>query len=186
MKHSLDEVRAEYNRLDRLLGIDTGAVELCVSRHSVQRLGSFRSPARPGAAPLRISLSPLVLEEDELFLDTIRHEYAHAAAYIMYPGKKHGHDALWKSICRVVGCSDKSQSRSEAAARLRQERAKYTVRCRGCGLETSYVRRGKTVELLMKGRGRRLRCSRCGGSDFELNIVGADAHNGPDKGKSSP
>ena len=36
MKHSLDEVRAEYNRLDKLLGIDTGAVELCVSRRSVQ------------------------------------------------------------------------------------------------------------------------------------------------------
>lgn len=44
--HSLEEVRAEYDRLDRLCGVDTSGIELKISKRAVKQLGSFRSPRR--------------------------------------------------------------------------------------------------------------------------------------------
>ena len=44
------------------------------------------------------------------------------------------------------------------------------IRCKGCGRESGYVRRGKAVELIRSGRGSRLRCRACGGNNFELYI----------------
>ena len=43
--HSLEEVRAEYDRLDRLCGLDTSGIELKISKRAVKQLGSFRCPA---------------------------------------------------------------------------------------------------------------------------------------------
>ena len=163
--HSLSEVRAEYDRLDKLLGIDTSSIELKVSSRAVRQLGSFRS----GAAPLRITIAKFVMEDDALFLDTIRHEYAHAAAYLLRPGEKHGHDGFWKGICRRVGCTPKSRTKlSESAMHQRSQKAKYIVRCETCGTETAYMRRGRTVEMLLRGRGGNLRCTKCGGNSFKL------------------
>lgn len=165
--HSLEEVRAEYDRLDRMLGIDTSGIELKVSGRAVRQLGSFRA-----SSPLRITLSAMVMEDDALFMDTLRHEYAHAAVHILYPGERHGHDAIWKKLCRRIGCRPQSRTElTEKAAQLRSERVKYIVRCKGCGRESGYVRRGKVVELVMRGRGSRLRCACCGANKFELDIT---------------
>ena len=68
--HTLQEVRAEYDRLDRLIGIDTRMIELKISKRAVRQLGSFRSPTR-GRGPLRITLSALILDDDEQFWDTV-------------------------------------------------------------------------------------------------------------------
>ena len=92
--HSLEEVRAEYDRLDRLCGVDTSGIELKISKRAVKQLGSFRSPRRGGIDGLRITLSYLILEDDEQFWDTVRHEYAHAAVYLLHPGERHGHDRV--------------------------------------------------------------------------------------------
>ena len=64
--HTLQEVRDEYDRLDRLVGIDTRGIELKISRRAVRQLGSFRSPTR-GTGPLRITLSYLILDDDAQF-----------------------------------------------------------------------------------------------------------------------
>lgn len=168
--HTLEEVRAEYDRLDKLLGIDTSGIELKISRRAVHQLGSFRAPAG-GEGRLRITLSSLVMEDDALFMDTIRHEYAHAAVHLLYPGQKHGHDEKWKNICRRIGCRPKSRTKlTQTASRLREEKIKYIIRCKACGRESGYVRRGKTVELMMRGKASRLRCRNCGKSSFELII----------------
>ena len=56
------------------------------------------------------------------------------------------------------------------AAALRQAQARYIIRCTTCGSESRYVRRGRAVELMMRGRGRSLRCRRCGGNLFTLLV----------------
>ena len=168
--HTLDEVRREFDRLDRLVGVDTSKIELKISRRAVRQLGSFRSPAR-GTGKLRITLSALILDDDEQFWDTVRHEYAHAAVYLLHPGEKHGHDRVWRDMCRLVGCSPKRLAPEKGrAAELRQAQAKYIIRCRTCGAESRYVRRGRTVELMLRGRGRMLRCRKCGQSSFVLLV----------------
>ena len=168
--HTLREVRTEYDRLDSLLGIDTSGIELRISKRAVRQLGSFRVPAR-GGGKLRITLSALIFEDDEQFLDTIRHEYAHAAVHLLYPGERHGHDRVWKQMCRTVGCSPRRLAPEQGeAAELRRQSAKYIVRCDACGAESRYVRRGKAVDLLLSGRGRRLRCRDCGSNRFTLLV----------------
>ena len=168
--HTLEEVRAEYDRLDRLVGVDTTGIELRISKRAVRQLGSFRSPKR-GTGPLRITLSALILDDDAQFWDTVRHEYAHAAVYLLHPGEKHGHDRVWKEMCRRVGCEPRRLASSEGkAAELRQAQAKYIIRCKSCGAESRYVRRGRTVELMLRGRGRMLRCRKCGKNSFVLLV----------------
>lgn len=169
--HTLEEVRREYERLDAVLGIDTSAIELRISKRAVRQLGSFRVLREQGRERLCITLSALVMADDELFVDTARHEYAHAAVHILYPGQRHGHDAQWKNICRIIGCRPQSRTAlTAAAAELREEKTKYIVRCNGCGRESSYVRRGKVVDMLMRGKGTKLRCRGCGGNKFELSV----------------
>lgn len=169
--HTLEEVRTEYDRLDRIVGIDTSGIELRISGRAVRQLGSFRCPAAPGSAPLRITFSSLILDDDEQFWDTVRHEYAHAAVYLLHPGEKHGHDAVWRQMCRLVGCSgQRLASERGLAAELREQNARYMIRCERCGSESRYLRRSKAVELIMHGRGTRLRCSRCGGNRFTLFV----------------
>ena len=169
--HSIEDIRAEYARLDKLLGINTGHIELKISSRAQKQLGSFRSPARPGAGPLRITIAKSVMEDEALFMDTIRHEYAHAAAYILYPGEKHGHDKVWKDICRRIGCTPRSRTKlSDEAMAERRKRAKYRILCLACGSESLYLRRGRAVDMLLKGRGRNLRCTKCGGNRFELDV----------------
>ncbi len=174
--HTLEEIRTEYDRLDRLIGIDTHGIELRISSRAVRQLGSFRSPSVREKGPLRITLSRLVLEDDAQFWDTVRHEYAHAAVYLLYPGEKHGHDAVWRSMCRRVGCSPQRLAPEEGkAADLRREQVRYIIRCQCCGSESRYMRRGKSVELMLRGRGRSLRCRRCGGDRFVLLVRSAPA-----------
>lgn len=168
--HNLEEVRREYARLDRLVGVDTSGIELKISRRAVRQLGSFRAPAR-GRGPLSITLSALILDDDAQFWDTVRHEYAHAAVYLLRPGERHGHDRVWRDMCRLVGCDPKRLAPEQGkAAELRREKTRYIIRCRDCGGESRYMRRGRAVELMLRGRGRSLRCRRCGGNSFTLLV----------------
>ena len=169
--HTLEEIRAEYDRLDRLCGVDTSGVEIVLSRRGVRRLGSFRSPAKGKPGALRISISASLLDTEEQFWDTVRHEYAHALVYLRHPGERHGHDAVWKAACREVGCTENRLASQTAESREELERrAKYKVRCTGCGQESLYLRRGRVVDLLLRGPGDQVRCAQCGSSKLELYV----------------
>ena len=169
----MDEIRREYDRLDRLCGVDTSSFELVISRRSIRRLGSFRYPAPGTDAPPRITISEVILDDDEQFWDTVRHEYAHAVVWLRRPGERHGHDEVWKSVCREIGCVPKGTApSSEQLQRVRCQNAKYRVSCRECGMETYYLRAGRIVQLLASGRGQSVRCGRCNSSALDLYVRG--------------
>ena len=170
MPFTTEDVRREYDRLDALCGADTSGIELRVSKRASRRLGSCKYV---GSRVECVTISDFVLAAPEdVFLDTIRHEYAHALVKLRFPRETHGHDAVWKAACREVGCPPKATTKpSETQTALREQKANYRVRCKGCGQETLYLRRGKAVELLERGLGRRLRCRRCGGNRFELEVL---------------
>ena len=166
MAYTVEDIRREYDRLDALTGIDTRSIALSVSTRAVKRLGVFR----PGP-PEQIVISAYVMEDETQFWDTIRHEYAHALVHRRHPREKHGHDAVWKAAAREVGCAPRATTPPDERAREeREQKAKYRLVCRGCGQETLYLREGKILRLLRSGRGRRVRCARCGGNDFSLFI----------------
>ena len=80
--------------------------------------------------PQEIRLADFLRREDQVFWDTARHEYAHAAAAIL-TGKRHGHDEAWKAVCRRIGCPPERLAPScEAAAENRRRiEAVRGVRC---------------------------------------------------------
>ena len=167
--HTLEEIRAEYDRLDRICGVDTSGIEIVISKRSVNRLGSFRYSLPGSGKPMRIMIASSILNEEEQFWDTIRHEYAHAAVYLMYPGERHGHDEVWKAVCRKIGCRPVSRAKeSRERKELREERARYVVSCPRCGAEYYYLRAGTVVQMMKNGQGWRLRCPKCKGKALRL------------------
>ena len=165
---TLAQVQAEYRRLDRLLGIDTSRVAVSFSRRMTRQYGVCTFVKN---RPQEIRLADFLRREDQVFWDTARHEYAHAAVAIL-TGKRHGHDEAWKAVCRRIGCPPERLAPScEAAAenrrRIEAVRGVYVVTCLGCGAESRYLRRGTVVQALEEKRGG-IRCRRCGGKKFRL------------------
>ena len=124
---TLAQVQAEYRRLDRLLGIDTSRVAVSFSRRMTRQYGVCTFVKN---RPQEIRLADFLRREDQVFWDTVRHEYAHAAAAIL-TGKRHGHDEAWKAVCRRIGCPPERLAPScEAAAENRRRiEAVRGVRC---------------------------------------------------------
>jgi len=169
MQHSLEEVRAEYRRLDRLCGISTEHIALRMSTRAQRRLGCFSYGQNKQP---EIMISQRALTHDALFLDTIRHEYAHAAAYIRDGNHPHKHDAYWKAICREVGCNPRATTRPSAQSSAGVPlKAKYMITCRNCGAVSYYLREGKYVALLKSTKRNKLICSRCGSNSLTLTVL---------------
>ncbi len=173
MKRSLADVRREYDRLDTLCGVDTGAVALRVSTRARKRLGSCKYAPAGGVESIVISDFVMDAEDDAVFLDTIRHEYAHALVRLRRPRETHGHDAVWKAACLEVGCApercaDPARFPSLLAGARRVEPYRYLLRCLVCGAQWRYKRRAKVVRLVERGASRRCTCPHCKGRRFTV------------------
>ena len=171
--HTLEEIRREYERLDRICRIDSSRIALRIS-NAQRRLGSFSCKQGIPSAPMTITISHRALEDDALFLDTIRHEYAHAVVFLRQPSVRHGHDAVWKAVCREVGCTPRASAKQGSGDNEAGSTAKYRVTCLRCGAETEYWKAGKIVKVLQQMNGPRRRktakvvCRKCGGNEFRL------------------
>ena len=170
---ALETVRAEYDRLDRMLGIDTSGILLSCSARMVRQYGVC---CFCGDRPAKIRLAAFLLDEPEQLHKTALHEYAHAAAALL-TGRRHGHDAVWKAICLRIGCAPERLSEPCAAARRRAEEYEkdragapvWLVVCRSCGAVSRYRRRGKVVQLLQQHpTTSACVCRQCGGRSFAL------------------
>ncbi len=172
MPHTVEDIRREYDRLDALCGVDTSSVALRISTRAAKRLGSCRYAGR---AVERITISDFVLSApDEVFYDTIRHEYAHALVKLRFPRERHGHDALWKAACREVGCTPERCCAPDvlpSPPARREEPYRYRLRCLGCGAVWSYKRMTKALRLVMRGASRRCTCPHCKGHRFEAETL---------------
>lgn len=166
---TLEEIREEYDRLDRYLGIDTRLIRLSFSKKMRRQHGvcCFR-----GDRPAEIRLADFLRADDDAMLDTARHEYAHAAAALL-TGRRHGHDAVWKDICVRIGCKPERLAGTTAAQEAKNAGCGYLVRCKTCGAESRYLRRGAVVRSIAQGR-QDCRCRRCGGRTFTLERMRAD------------
>ena len=169
----LETVRAEYDRLDRMLGIDTSGILLSCSARMVRQYGVC---CFCGDRPAEIRLAAFLLDEPEQLHKTALHEYAHAAAALL-TGRRHGHVAVWKAICLRIGCAPERLSEPCEAARRRAEEYEkdragapvWLVVCRGCGAVSRYRRRGKVVQLLQQHpTTSACVCRQCGGRSFAL------------------
>jgi Uncharacterized protein conserved in bacteria len=162
----LEDVRKEYLRLDQLCRVDTSKIILGVNARTVRRRGQCTTQS---GVPVRVEISEFVFHEPaESFLNTIRHEYAHALAAIR-TGRAHGHDAQWRKACQEIGCNGSRTSKASVAQneKMRQQ-ARYTIACCGCGNEFQRFRKTKFISLLETGQKHSYRCVHCNSEDFKL------------------
>ena len=68
---TLEQVRAEYRRLDRLLGIDTSGIPVRFSKRMTRQYGVCTFLKN---RPQEIRLADFLRQEDAVFWDTARHE----------------------------------------------------------------------------------------------------------------
>ncbi|MBQ8830472.1 MAG: SprT-like domain-containing protein [Oscillospiraceae bacterium] len=169
--HTVKEIKEEFLRLDKLLGINTSNIEIVFSKRTVKRHGSCKCVRMSDGAwrPEKVMIADFLRTGDDFaFWDTVRHEYAHAAATLI-TGKNCGHNAIWKSICKKIGCSGNVRAESTTASRQRaRDAAKYAVTCLGCGEVSLYMRKTELIKRLEKGGPSGVICTVCGGKKFKL------------------
>ena len=172
----VSDVRAEYDRLDRLCGVDTSNVEIVVSPRMFATYGNCKYD-RAGK-PRRITIASVLFSLNEAtLLDTIRHEYAHALVRLRFPNERHHHDAVWKAAAVEVGCDptrcgndpDFSRNHEKESRKRKAQKYKYIVQCKGCNKSWRYQRRGRVVNAILENRG--ATCPYCSGRDLSVHGV---------------
>lgn len=169
---TIEDIRKEYDRLDTLCGVNTKGIELRISKQSKKRGGYCRiREIKNRWHPIEIVISAFVLNEDEeLFLNVIRHEYAHALVCIR-TNKNNGHNALWKRACAEVGCdANRFYTASESILSEQRKTAKYELKCEKCGNILYWFREGKNVKAMKKGV-LKLTHPKCGGKSFTVTSL---------------
>ncbi len=183
-KYTLADVRAEYDRLDQLTGIDTSNLDLKISTRSIRRFGQCKYGT--DHLPKEINITDFIFDCEGEFWSTIRHEYAHALVRIRHPEEKHGHDKVWKAACLEVGCPPERICSDQEANRLSREKKKkqksrrksaprtehpnkYKVTCLGCSSVSYYKSVCKTIRIIRgEVSGGYAQCSRCKSRKFEI------------------
>ena len=165
---ALAYIKTEYARLDKITGVDTSSVQVKLSSRLTRKLGYFAVKKKNAfsRAELSITISDKIIDSPEIFIDVIRHEYAHAVVYLRYPRQSHGHDAVWKSACKEVGCIPRATRKDPGYTQAKTRPYKYTVKCSVCGAESKYKTESKVVKLAMGKIPGTVICKRCGSRNF--------------------
>ena len=106
-------IRTEYDRLDKICNVDTSKIDISISGRMTRKLGMFIIEKKLFREELSIRISSRIIDDENLFMDVIRHEYAHAIVHIRDPRHRHLHDKVWKNACREVGCIPRATRRIE-------------------------------------------------------------------------
>lgn len=166
--HTVQEIREEYDRLDRVMGIDTSGIEIYFSPRAVYQYGCCRYEKKGRTLrPVKILIASFLKTEEAPFWDTVRHEYAHAAAAIL-TGKNHGHDRIWAAVCQKIGVDATRLAQSCGGQIEKKEQSiRYRIRCVSCGKEYPRSRKSLFVDAVLSHPGKEIdyRCC-CGARAF--------------------
>jgi len=169
-EEAIDLIKAEYKRLDQITRLNTESIEIKISSRLKSTYGYFSVKKNKSVISMSITISDKIFFNEKFFYDVIRHEYAHAAVYLLFPNENHGHDRIWKSVCLLVGCPPKAtfEDPNGEEKKPASNPAKYIVRCEKCGLESRYMKEGKFLQILLGKRPGSLSCRKCGGQRFKI------------------
>lgn len=171
--HTIEDIRAEMNRLDEITGVSTKEIELSISTKSVYQYGSCTLQNIAGkCVPIKISIAKFLLAEEEAFYDTVWHEYAHAVTTIR-TGKNEGHSYVWKQVCREIGADPIRLAKPcESADKAREAKAKYLITCKGCDSSWKAFRATVITKAILAGKSTpNTYCARCGHREFDVKVL---------------
>lgn len=171
---TIEDIKNEYAKLDSKTGMNIAkTIPIKISNRCTKTRGqyTYTMSNEYGSKPYResITISSFVLKEEASdFLDTIRHEYAHAMAARIHERFGLGHGIEWQECCHIVGCRDTARKNTitEAQKAAIENRKVYTIVCE-CGHKFTYHRKGKIVSLVESGS-KTVVCPYCQGRNLTL------------------
>lgn len=122
--------------------------QIVLSRTTTE-LGSFSVERATGAIQIRVSRH---IDDEAQIRETIRHEFAHQAAWERYRDLTHG--PFWQTMAAYLGCEPTPCSQYDIPKLHR-----YEISCASCGWTTRRQKRSKLVDKPW-----RFACARCGGA----------------------
>ena len=165
---SILDLKAECIRLSKENG-DVFNVPVVLNgrlRTTLAQCKSTRSAITGLLQPKVIEVSKWAMQEltDEELIDIIRHEWSHYYLAKTDPASHHGHDNVFRDLCKKVNC-DHSATRDTEGTEERKKH-KYTVFCPKCGEIGGYDRMCKTLKNIQYAEH-----TKCGstGLTYEVN-----------------
>lgn len=176
-----EDIRRVFQGLDKASGLAGSTLPIRISK-SYGKYASYYPP-RPGKQEY-FQFSQLLMKKElcseELFLDTVGHEYCHYYCEHRYSFPVSPHGPQWKEACRRFGVNprycaltESDEKYQKAREAYRQEHAKYRLTCPSCKNQGYYYRKTPFLQALLKNPGKSPgRCARCGypflGKDLEI------------------
>lgn len=168
------DIKNEFENLDAKTGMNiANTIPIFVSGRFTSTRGQYKFKFYPITREIKnesITIATFVLNESEPdFLNTVRHEYAHAMATRLTKRSDIRHGEFWKQCCREIGCvPEASRIATESQKAVLNNRKTYIVKCAGCGKEFIYHRKGKIIYMVESGNTETLTCPKCGNHKFIL------------------
>ena len=173
MKRTIKEVYDILKELDTKYGIKTHHVEVALNKRLTKSLGRCHFANKQ---VVKFDFSMLAFHLDyEPFKQLVMHEWSHAYNTMIHGGK--GHDATFKQVCHMIGCTnDGTTCKDKEALEIAREsmptqQYKYEIVCQGCGCESKFTRKTQAWQVIrgeMMSIGR-YRCTKCGCQDLKAN-----------------
>lgn len=181
------EIEKEYRRLDGICGIDTTYMPIKQYREKGKTVAMCQF-TRHSAIPVQFMFNLYYLDwlPETDCMDVVRHEYAHAAAALLFgPASLRGtgHGPLWQRVCNMVDCRPFPYTYNlnvlePLAERENGDGPACLVQCCRCGAITQHREDSRIVKVLKSGLNSwNYACPNCGGLRFRLVADALEAKN---------
>ena len=163
---ALNEVQRLYNEHD--LELDRDKLHVAVTswerKNGLCKYHAIPKAARNGKRMTTnsktghhtIAINPRIIEDSgkNEFIDTVRHELAHAECFVKYGGsQKHNHH--WKAMAAKLGADP------SACHKKKETDHNYYIGCPNCPMKAGKLRRSKTIKQPFNRR-----CTNCGETEL--------------------
>ena len=163
--YDIDKIKARCEELSAAVS-DTFDIPVQLNGRLTRTLGRVHQEKRGEkwhSVKMEISKALLATATDESVRSVIDHEWAHYYVTKL-TGESHGHDAEFKKVCAMIGCSNNGVVTRVERTVADSAMYKYVVRCNSCGKEIGYyTRMCNTLKNLDH-----CSCKLCGGESLSL------------------
>ena len=129
--------------------LDYANIEVSINKRLTKTLGRcIYHQSGSYIYPVKLEFSAQFLETatEKCIIDVIYHEVAHALV-TLETGEKHGHDAVFKAMCRKIGTNNDGVSTKVERTVSMKQIYKYFVICNQCKQTVGeYHKAGKVVQ----------------------------------------
>lgn len=160
--YDLNRIKSEFYAACKSQGMDV-EIPVSINGRLTRTLGRVFEEGRNGSMkPIKVEFSRQLIETatDESIRGVILHEAAHAI--VSYTTREdHGHDWMFKEMCRKLGTDNDAPSTK--VHRTVEVQDKYDVFCPNCGKIGGFSRKCKTIDRLNAGG---CSCNTCGATNL--------------------